>query len=370
MSKTKEILILTSKGGTGQQSVCQAMHQHISGLYELSEVNVTTEVMANFDPLSYLHKKLNTEVVYNWLIKKNHFFMLNWFVSFGGFLMKYCLSKKIQTAFHTMFSIKQPDIVISLVPYYNTYAIKAFDDKKPFIIVCCDIDIRGYLFNWQNTYYKNLTFCMPVITRKNQLYLEARGIKQKQTQVIGYPLRKGFHCKPLEKKQNDTITLLLGGQGSEKCLQYLKRLIGYKCKITINVCIGYNEKLVSKIKKLPAPDNVTINCISFTENIVDILAASDLIITKTGSCSIHEALSLHKPVLMDCTSTQLGWERENIAYIQKLGVGMPIVKLDDCVQMVEEILYSETKRKSIEKKYNDLITPSFFDEFIKVLEKQ
>jgi hypothetical protein len=74
MSKIKKILILTSKGGVGQQSICQAMHQHLSGLYELSKVNVTMEVMASFDPLSYLHKKLNTEVIYNCLIKKNYFF--------------------------------------------------------------------------------------------------------------------------------------------------------------------------------------------------------------------------------------------------------------------------------------------------------
>jgi UDP-N-acetylglucosamine:LPS N-acetylglucosamine transferase len=296
--------------------------------------------------------------------------MLNLFVWFGGFLMKYFLSRKIQAAFHSMFSIKQPDMVISLVPYYNTYAIRAFDDKKPFIIVCCDIDIRGYLFNWQKIYYKNLLFCMPVISRKNRLYLEARCVEKKQTRFIGYPLRKGFYRKPLENIQNDTITLLLGGQGSVKCLQYLKKLITYKYNITINVCIGYNETLVSKIKKLPTPGNIRINTITFTENIVDILAVSDLIITKTGSCSIYETLSLQKPILMDCTSTQLSWERENIAYVEKLGVGMPIVKLDDCVPMVEAILCSETKRKTIEKNYNNLNAPDFFGEFIKLLEEQ
>jgi UDP-N-acetylglucosamine:LPS N-acetylglucosamine transferase len=368
MSKQK-ILILTSNGGTGQQSVCQAMHQHLSVLYDLSEVNVTTEVMASFDPLSYLNKALNTEVVYNWLIKKNYFFILNMFVAFGGFLMKYFLHRKIQRAFQNIFSRKQPDMIISLVPYYNAYAIAAFEEKKPFVIVCCDIDIYSYVFDWPKKQYENLVFCMSISTEENNNYLKALSIDKKQVHAIGYPLRKNFYYQYSPCSPKNTITLLLGGQGSEKCLLYLKQLITCSFNLTINICIGHNKKLPNKIKGLSIPSNVTINIIPFTEDIVNVLVNSDLLITKTGSCSIFEALHLHKPILMDCTSTQLTWEKPNINYIENLGVGLPIVNLSDCVPLVEKILYSTTEREKIIKNYHKLNPTNFFQHFIAVLEQ-
>jgi UDP-N-acetylglucosamine:LPS N-acetylglucosamine transferase len=370
MIKAKKILILTSKGGTGQQSICQAMHEYLGELYELNEVNVTTEVMMNFDPLSYLHKKLNTEVVYNWLIKKNYFFMLNMFVRFGGFLMKYFLSSKVQGAFQTMFIAEKPDLVISLVPYYNAYAIKALDNKKLYIIVCCDIDIKGYLFDWPKKHYNNLSLFLPISTDESSNYLNNKYIQQEQVHIAGYPLRKSFCDKNSTQTKNNTITLLLGGQGSEKCLQYLKKLITYKNRITINVCIGYNKNLASRIKTLVIPENITINIIAFTDNIAHILLASDLLITKTGSCSIFEALSLHKPILMDCTSTQLFWERANIDYVEKIGVGLPVVKLDDCVSMVNMLLDSENKLEAIAMNYHKHKMPDFFKNFTDFLSEK
>ena len=370
VAKSKKILILTSNGGTGQQSICQSMYEYLGEYYALSKINVTTEVMNNFDPLSSIHKNLNTEIVYNWLIKKNYFLLLNAFVRFGGFLMKHLLSNKIQAVFDGIFTKEIPDIIISLVPYYNAYAIKSLARHIPYIIVCCDIDITGYLFDWPKIHFANLCLCMPVEPHENSGFFQRRQIQPKQIHILGYPLRKIFSQKWLVRPKDQTITLLLGGQGSEKCLQYLTRLLAYKTAITINVCIGHNKPLAAKILKLPIPSHIVLNVIHFTDNIASILMDSDLLITKTGSCSIFEALYLHKPILMDCTSTQLFWEKANVDYINQLGVGLPVNRLDDCVSTIETLLDSEAMLEAIRVNYSKLTLPAFFSKFIHLLNEK
>lgn len=370
MAKSNKVLILTSNGGTGQQSISKAMHEHLAKQYELIEVNVTTDIMVNFDPLKYLHKKLNTEVVYNWLIKKNYFLLLNLFVKFGTLLMKFFLAGKLQQAFQNVYQKERPDIVISLVPYYNAYAIKALGGKKPFIIVCCDIDVKGYLFDWPKTCYENLSFCIPVMTPNVFNTFKGKNIEQEKVHVLGYPLRKSFYHKRLTPTDARTITLLLGGQGSEKCVSYIKKLCAYSSVLSINVCIGHNERLAEKIKQLSVPKNITINIIHFTEEIVKLLSASDLLITKTGSSSIFEALQLSKPILMDCTSTQLFWERANVDYVKKAGVGIPIFNLNQCVPIVTMLLASEEKFKEIKNNYDQLNMPNFFQGFMGLLSEK
>jgi UDP-N-acetylglucosamine:LPS N-acetylglucosamine transferase len=73
------------------------------------------------------------------------------------------------------------------------------------------------------------------------------------------------------------------------------------------------------------PSGKVLHIRTFTQEIVEIIACSKLLITKTGSCSVNEAIYLRVPLLLDDTkgssARHLWWERFNLGFIRKIGRG-------------------------------------------------
>ena len=75
------------------------------------------------------------------------------------------------------------------------------------------------------------------------------------------------------------------------------------------------------------------------------MVGSDLIITKTGSCSVNEGIYLGKKLLLDNTDTSsaryLFWETFNLYFVRKHGLGDVFYHPSEMTTLVRVLLHED-----------------------------
>ena len=75
-----------------------------------------------------------------------------------------------------------------------------------------------------------------------------------------------------------------------------------------------------------------------TNRVADLMAISDLCLTKSGSVSFCEALYSEVPILLDATTHSIRWERFNHHFTEKYFVGYVIKRYDALPQLLSQLL--------------------------------
>lgn len=133
--------------------------------------------------------------------------------------------------------------------------------------------------------------------------LVAMGVPESKIDVVGYPLRQAVlnpKSKPdaraaLGLPERFTCLLVLGGEGVGGNPEgVIAALEGLELPLAIVVICGRNNALK---EKLAARDAAHLHAVGYTEQMADYLAASDVVIGKTGATAVFEALAVGRPVL-------------------------------------------------------------------------
>jgi UDP-N-acetylglucosamine:LPS N-acetylglucosamine transferase len=101
----------------------------------------------------------------------------------------------------------------------------------------------------------------------------------------------------------------------------------------------------------------------FTDRVPDLMAVSDLIITKPGPGTITEAMAMRLPILIDSTTPILSWEKANIDLIMNYGIGDFIEDFEEVEPLIREFLYDSELRQKMQASYKK-IPPNRFNESI------
>src|SRR3972149_5676114 len=118
--------------------------------------------------------------------------------------------------------------------------------------------------------------------------------------------------------------MLMGAQGSRASYEFAKKIAKLKLPAHLLVCLGKNEELKSKINKIKFNSNISVTTIGFTSRISDLMAASDLILTKPGPNSISEAMYMNLPMILDGSTKILFWEKLNIKLVKANKLGLVV----------------------------------------------
>ena len=81
-----------------------------------------------------------------------------------------------------------------------------------------------------------------------------------------------------------------------------------------------------------------MSIVGFTERISDYMAVSDILITKSGTLSVCEAIYMNLPMLLDATSTILPWEQFNHTFIKQHNFGESITDYAMIEPMISALL--------------------------------
>lgn len=413
MAKKKKILVLISDGGGGHKAAGESLKEILGDLYDVQVINPLAAMLRSIDGLSTLtYGKFTGEDLYNFMLRRGHHkFIKIFFCHLGTFYMRSKI-KRVRKLFDKYLSNSgenKPALIISTFPMINA---ALFDSSQnagvPFLILPTDLDCETFLLGMDELKIDEnakLAVALPYDDPDLQLRAVREGrLKNKHLHVTGFPVRPACQKKytqeelaALRKKHGlqegmPTLTIIMGAEGGDTILHYAQEL----CKLDltgstgptyqVNVCVGRNRKIAAKISEwaqmnggqlvyqcdayttLLTKEKVYLHLRTFTKEVVEIMACSDLIITKTGSCSVNEAIYLGKRLLLDNTENSsarhIWWESFNVAFVKKHNLGDAFTDLSELKSKAVALLSQTTKSPSAR---GDFGLPSFAENVLRLV---
>jgi len=213
--------------------------------------------------------------------------------------------------------------------------------------------------------------------------------------VTGFPVRpaclKKYSPEELQVirskfnlfESHQTVTLIKGAVGGKMLFDHVKTLSKldprqHQLHLQMNICVGHNQKMGNKIRNFLLdqgakflgrhtfllPTGLVMHIRGYTKDLIELMAASDLIISKTGSCTVNEAIYLEKKLLLDNTrrssARYLWWESFNIPFVQRHSLGYSYSNNEQLLMLIPSFL------KYPERPQQKLDLPNFEENILRV----
>lgn len=358
-----KILIFTSHGGGGHISASNAITEYLKEDHEVVVFPFFTEVLRPLDLVQFFTgRKYNVESGYNYFLRKKWMSAVNGMCHFALFVLP-ILKYVVHHLLSKFLTKEKPDLIISVIPLVNNYICDVARKLGiPFLLIPTDLDCSTFINKLRiyptDKFLLGLAFDHPDILQ----LVQQVSIPANKIIVSGFPLRQQFfetkNIESLKASLNipqgkPVLFVLMGAVGSQALYMYVQELREITIPFHVIVCLGRNEALREKIAAVSLPSHITLSIISFTEKIADLMAVSDICMTKAGSVSVAEALYMNLPIILDGTSKSLIWENFNLYFIQHNNFGDTIVEKNQIRPVVQKYLRDQNYRALI-KKFNGI----------------
>lgn len=377
--RKKRILIFSSHGGGGHTAVSNGLNAYLFDDYEIKVANIFTDVLGSMDTLGALSfGAMGGEDLYNFCLRAR---LLGMAGSIGQMGNSYFTWRQDQAEKLIMdyFSLAKPDLIISVVPFVNAALLSVAQKLDiPFLVVTNDLDTSNYISGINNPTFSKFRYTLSFDDAELRKKVSTAGIKASQISVTGFPLRPEFFKAKdrvaLKKEFNvpagkPVVMIFMGGAGSLASYRYVRILARLGISLHMVVVLGRNERLRRNINKIMLPEGVTMTLLGFTPRIADLMAISDVLITKPGPGSVCEALESEVPMILDATTGTIWWEELNISFMVKHGFGVRLEVVQDLEKILPRYIKKDGYNLSIKKKMREFKRERF-DKSIKPLVEQ
>ena len=160
--------------------------------------------------------------------------------------------------------------------------------------------------------------------------VRARGIPERRITVTGLPIERKF-LRPLDREAlmrryglepgRPTILVMagayamLGGVGD-----VVRVLARFPQPLQTLVVCGHDRRMTEQVRARAAEGPHPFRVFGYVDNVEELMAVSDLLITKAGAVTVTEALMLHLPMLIYRPIP--GQEEGNTAYLLEHGAAL------------------------------------------------
>ena len=153
--------------------------------------------------------------------------------------------------------------------------------------------------------------------------------------------------------KKEIILIMMGGAGGDTAYEYAKKIGAMNLGVHLVVISGRNTKLKKDLEQLRLHPSNTLSAFGFTDRVSDLMAISDVIVTKPGPGTINEAIAMKLPILIDNTDTSLFWERANVDIVLKYGIGQRIKKFSQVNDLLTTYLKdSDARQNAVQSFFN------------------
>lgn len=360
MTPLKQVLILSSTGGYGHCAAASTLTYLLQNEWE-SRI---------FHPINALRMfgMPAGESFYNFAISHNYMGVTNWA---AGCVAPYLFQRRFEKTvrlIQTQLIKQKAELLISVIPYVNYPASEAARRQGiPFLLVTTDNDLSNWVYGMESMEHQRFKVTIGTDLSKTRGLLLRKGIPEESIETIGLPLRPAF-LSTFEKQKlrfqrgisphRAVVLIMMGGAGGNSAYQYAKILASLPLGLHLIVCAGRNRALATRLSSLTLAEENRLEILPFTDRVHELMALSDLIITKPGPGTINEAMMLKIPLIIDRTSTPLYWEEVNVDIVQSYGVGKAIYSMDSLERIVRQMLHPDVKER-IARTYTN-IAPNRF----------
>ncbi len=226
------------------------------------------------------------------------------------------------------------------------------------VTVVTDFEAHGFWVNQPCSRYF-------VATKEAALALAAWGVPTADMQETGIPIHPVF-TRPLSVQAarathgldpaKPVILLLSGGFGMGPIAKIYAALMAIERPIQIMAVCGRNEKLKTALDKLPVPKRHTTQVLGFTTKMDELLAATDLVVTKPGGLTTSECLA--RGAAMVIMNPIPGQESRNSDWLLEHGAAVKVNSLSTLAWKVGGLLDDPAKLNALRQSAKRLGRPN------------
>lgn len=361
MNKLQKVLILSSTLGQGHQQAALAIQEELLSLNGVMDVRV-------IDYLQMVYPLLNSFARYCYFKSARYVPSLyRAFYHYTGQLKPASSSQKLfylgKERLIQYLNTFQPDLVISTFPTPAGILSKLKEQgiiQFPTVTVITDYAFHG---QWIQT-HTDMYFVGNDFLKQRLMDF---GIPDSKIAVTGIPIRNKFYQSvdrvSLQNKyhltsQLPTVLVMGGAYGIlQDIAKICEKLFHYPQLLQVLVVCGRNKKLYNQIQQAAKEALNPVQVFGFVQDMHELMAVSDLIITKAGGLTVSESLAMGLPMLL--YKPIPGQEEQNSDFLVESKVAvlaktrMDVEKyLETLLEMESELLQSLRKNtESISKAY-------------------
>ncbi|WML43469.1 glycosyltransferase [Neobacillus sp. PS3-40] len=349
MNSEGKILILSGRFGEGHQQVANAIKEATALEFPSVETIVLDFFVwayPNLFPIShYVYMKgIKTfPQVYGYLYQKTYegnplTEKLNSFFSMG-------IGKML-----SLLQTEKPSVVVSTFPFASSIISKLKEyglTNIPLVTVITDHTHHSYWLHPCTDQY----IVGSIDTQENLIQL---GIPSEKIACTGIPIRTRFlgnrNRKDLYRKYQlepniSTVLIMGGGEGLiGKGLLNSKELEVFPIQLQLIILCGHNEKLRQHLQNELISSKHLIHILGYTDDVDELMAVSEIIVTKPGGVTTSEALAMELPMLL--YKPLPGQEQDNAQYLIDSGAAIQANSPSD---LFDHLLNLLNKRSLLEK---------------------
>lgn len=182
-------------------------------------------------------------------------------------------------------------------------------------------------------------------TEEGARYLQWHGIPAADTSVTGIPIHPVFArdkdvsaCRRRHGIAGDrpVILQLSGGFGVGPVRQVYQGLLSVDRPTDLVIVTGRNSELREELQRITPPPRHRVQVLGFTEQMDELMAAADLVVTKPGGLTTSEVLA--RGAAMVIVNPIPGQESRNSDYLLESGAAVKVNNLATLTYKVETLL--------------------------------
>ncbi len=374
----KKLIIFFSKGGGGHVAAAEAITGYLNGRYEITAVNIFTDILASLDPVRlFSFGRFGGEDMYNCCLARGWYGLINIYALKFGSSYIYSVSPRVKRRIKRYLERERPDLLISVIPFINAPLSEAAGELGiPLVIVPVDLDATTYIAGMNGKQHDHLFFCLAHDSAEIRATIAPASLKPEQIRITGYPVRQSFIAPVDPKRVNEefalsngkpTVFMLMGAAGASRALTFVREIEKICLPVQMVIGTGRNRKLYDRLCDLPSPAHITRRITGFTTKISDLMGVADFMVTKSGPSTIFEAIHRELPMVVDATTRPIHWEKMNISFIEEHGFGSVTWRIGDLSHVVAQHLLDDAFRSKIRRRFASFEKKVFREEFPKLV---
>ncbi|MBB6445613.1 MGDG synthase family glycosyltransferase [Bacillus benzoevorans] len=365
-------LILSATFGEGHKQVANAISEAVD--FFLADAEPVT-----IDIMEWIHPHLYpiSHYIYNRGINK---FPQVYSFFYRKTRVKNSFSVRLNSLFllgmQTMLKIIQeikPKVVVSTYPFAAGIISKLKEQGLidiPAVTIITDYTDHSYwIYPYTDQYIVGST---QVRDR-----LIALGVEENKIKHTGIPVRKRFtevtpKAALLDKYQLDanvfTILIMGGGDGFfSKGLSTFQTLESISAPLQIFIVCGKNKKLKKQLEWELKDSKHDVRILGYCENINELMAISDLMITKPGGVTISEAMVMDLPLLI--YHSLPGQEEDNAEYLYRSGFAFISRSEKDLLEQIENLVHDSAPLIRMKQRMEENQTKTSSQDALRVIDR-
>jgi processive 1,2-diacylglycerol beta-glucosyltransferase len=181
-------------------------------------------------------------------------------------------------------------------------------------------------------------------TEEGALYLHSFGVPAETTRVTGIPIHPNF-ADPKDraaclKRQGligdrPIVLQLAGGFGVGPVVKLFEHLLQVRQPLEIVAVSGRNEKVFAQLGSVVVPERHRAKILGFTDQIDELMAVADLVVSKPGGLTTSESLA--RGAGMVIVNPIPGQESRNSDYLLEQGAAIKVNNLATMAHRIESV---------------------------------